>query len=257
MQIKERILKIAGPRLAQFGFVYRGKPDAGAWRFSRREGGAEQYVAFEKSLHKADALRVRVATSDDLVGVEVTQLSEELERKSWWTYHDSESLDGVLCELTELAVSLGIPWLANSGGPLLQPPEQLGRVLLVKPVERAKAFAESSGLNLDRKDSLSGLEQILLNRYVEVQSPDWDLLLNAGAFLGEFIRSWLGGEWGWDPRRQTAAIIGVGGNPLGMCAPLLEVAALWSKRDRVRGLAAGYRVLRNMLRTPGAGPIEH
>lgn len=83
------------------------------------------------------------------------------------------------------------------------------------------------------------------------------MLLDASAFVGEFYRQELGGEWGWDAQLKTPAIIGVGGDPAAKARPLSAIEGLWSKRDRVRSLLLGYVGLRNLLYPPSATGMRH
>lgn len=260
-QLKDRILRIAEPRLSQFAFAYEGKPGTLSWQFKRQMNGMDSLVTFEKSSTFVDSLRVRLSTSQDQMGLELAQVAETIKpsgRAGWWTYHDNESLDAVLTELVELTVQFGIPWLENSGGPLLWPPEKYSRSLLVDPQGRARGLATRLGLNVEDESSLVTIEGQLRKRYADVQgNPDWDLLLECAAFTGELIRKQFGGQWGWDANLKTAAILGIGGRPSLVAAPLTMVAIFWSKRDRVRSLLAGPEFLRTVLLPPEDKPVRH
>lgn len=259
--MKERISRIAGTRLAEFGFAYVGRPYPNTWRFSRRIGGVDQYVTFQKSNLEADSLRVNLSTSQDQMGVELASITESAKGPSWtgwWTYHDDESLDSVLIELADLTVRFGIPWLDNCGGPFIEAPEQWSKDLLVDPTGRARQFASRYSLSLADESCLDSVERMLLEQYKRRQGdPDWPLLLDASAFVGEFYRQELGGEWGWDSQMKTPAIIGVGGNPAAKARPLSAIEGLWSKRDRVRSLLLGYEGLRNLLYPPRTTGMRH
>lgn len=260
-QLKDRILRVAEPHLSQFGFAYEGKPDTLSWQFKRRMDRVDHFVTFEKSFTFEDSLRVRLSTSQDQMGLELAKVTEAIKptgKAGWWTYHDNQSLDAVLLELVKLTVKFGIPWLENSGGPLLWPPERYGQELLADPRGRAEGLAVRLGLSLEDEASLVTIEQQLLKRYAAVQgNPDWDLLLECAAFVGELIRRQFGGEWGWDANLKTSAILGIGGKPSLVAAPLTMVTAFWSKRDRVRSLLAGPEFLRTVLLPPGEMPVRH
>ncbi len=260
-QLKERILRLVEPSLGKFAFAYDGKPDTLSWQFKRRMDGVDHFVTFEKSFTADNSLRVTLSTSQDQMGLALDQVAEIIRPTGiagWWTYHDSASLDAVLIELVHLTVKFGIPWLENSGGPLLWPPERHGQELLVDPQGRAKGLAIRLGLSLEDEDSLAAIERQLLKRHAEVQgNPDWDLLLECAAFVGELIRRQFGGEWGWDANLKTGAILGIGGKPSLVAAPLRMVTAFWSKRDRLRRLSAGPPYLRTVLSPPGGISERH
>lgn len=259
--IRDKICRIAGPRLAEISFAYQGKPYPNTWQFTRRVGDVDQFITFQKSYLEPNSLRVNLSTSQDRMGVELRVILDGTEGSSWrgwWTYHDDESLDSTLCELAELTVRFGIPWLDHSGGPFLEAPEQFAKELLINPKERARQFADRYALGLADLSCLATVDRIVLRRYGEVDGRhDWDFLLGAGAFLGEFYRRELGGEWGWDPQMKTPAIIGVGGNPAARAHPFSAVIGLWSKRDRVRSLLLGFEGLRNLLSPPETGRLCH
>lgn len=260
-QLKDRIRKAVEPLLAQLGFTYGGKPEPRSWRFVRRSGSVDQFITFEKSYFEADSLRVNLKTSQDMAGVELRLIADGIPgpmKTGWWTYHDDESLDRVLIELAELIVKFGIPWLENNGGPLLWPSEKHSRDLLVNPQGRANGLATRLGLSIEDESSLVTIEEQLLKGYAEVQGqPDWDLMLDCAAFTGELIRRQFGGEWAWDAKLGTAVILGIGGRPSLVAAPLSMVAAFWSKRDRLRSLPGGPEFLRTVLLPPGVTPVRH
>lgn len=74
----------------------------------------------------------------------------------------------------------------------------------------AKAFAERFGLSLNDPNDLTRAEEILFN-WKKERGVDWELIIRAGAYVGEVTRHGLGGTWGWDDPTSSPGVFGVGG----------------------------------------------
>lgn len=243
MNVKKVLENIAAPKLAEFGFSPDKKFVANSWVFSRQSGNVKQFIVFLKSEFEHQAIRLELCTSlkivDVIYGHRLVKGEEE-----WGYYTDFDSLSKVIEELTEIAIEYGLTWLELKSIPDLVPSKNLGHLLFENPLERAKSFEQRFSLNTADAGTLKLVEDILLARKTEINTVDWELILDASAYVGEVVRINRGGRWGWNEDYDTPAILEIGALNQ-VFNPLNRVARFWGKPMMpTYGLVVGYESLR-------------
>lgn len=194
MSITKGIKTYVVPKFYSYGFSLE-KTGGSSWRFGRSQNGVDQFIEFEKSDWEKNALRVHFYTSSDLSG----KFDSHFQTENWrgWTYYtDSDSLRQVLEQFVEISVQYGMPWLeSNSIPPLILPKETLKK-LERDPEGIASSFEDRYLLQYSDQDAILKLEKLLISQKKLCVEPDWDLVIGAAAFYGEYIRRNIGGEWG-------------------------------------------------------------
>ncbi|MNB85168.1 hypothetical protein D3C81_210240 [compost metagenome] len=178
----------------------------GRWVYSRPSGEVTQYIVFFKSSHQQNALRVELSTS--LKRTDVKYLSHFTRgQEEWWYFTDESSLGLAICEMTRLLSQYGYRWLELKSTPDLLPDVELGSQLLRNPTERANHFENKYNLDKMRLTSFKVIEDILLeNKNTYSGLVDWELIMNASAFIGEVICQKYNCKWIWNEDYDTPAV---------------------------------------------------
>jgi hypothetical protein len=212
------------PRLEQLGFELR-IPRRGVWLLVRTiESRFEQFVTLYTDTHVPGSLRCEYGTTDvPHLGSAESLVKRKLPQG--WQYADEDSLKAVLAELLEITLAFGLPQIERNGGPLPRPTEEDARRLLDGPEAWATAFAERFGISMGKAEDLSRAEALVIEHKQQSVEPDWDLLLGAAAYLGELIRSAIGGTWVWEDYRMTPSL----SVRIGFVYPVIRVGEYWAK----------------------------
>ncbi len=88
-------------------------------------------------------------------------------------------------------------------------------------------FSKRYSLDFNNDNVISKLGKLLLDLKEQVGMVEWDIILEASAFLGEVVRTKYTSEWGLnkDAKTPMVAVINPGGMVLSN--PLTEVALFW------------------------------
>ncbi|MNC48820.1 hypothetical protein D3C75_979610 [compost metagenome] len=184
----------------------------------------KQWIRFAESNHR-DAVRVELSTSlkpaEVLYGNQLAGNGQQ-----WWQYSDPETLFEVLTKLVQLIIHQGgLEWLEINSTPDLVPSIAQSRFVLENAEELSRSFSEKYELSITSTDSINTVESLLLNQNAAL---DWELLMEASAFIGEVIISAKGGAWAWNEDYQTCAIRGAWRNQ-SMFNVLHRVCRFWGK----------------------------
>lgn len=243
MQMKKILEKFVALKLESLGFYPEKSMKLNSWVYSRKYKGVTQYITFFKSRVEHQAFRVELSTSlkktDIIYGHQFIKRAQD-----WWYYTDDESLQDALDELLSIVLKYGLQWLELKSTPDLEPNEDIGKQLVGDPEKRAGNFERRFGLDVSQVGTIKKIEEILLVRKKEIdEEVDWDLILDASAYLGELIRTNIGGSWGWNEDYSTPAILEIGPGKE-VFNVLKRVSRFWSKPTlQSYSLVAGYESL--------------
>ncbi|WP_340022546.1 hypothetical protein MHI24_26540 [Paenibacillus sp. FSL K6-1096] len=213
--------------LHQHGFSIEPKTDSVSWVYSKLfNDKVKQFVSFQKSNHMYQAFKVELYTSINIF--DKRQISSFTRRMDhWWYYSDEASLSGIFSEIEELLVIYGFSWLEIKSTPDLTPDISINKQLMIDPYHRMRAFEQEYGFKLEQMDDFKEIENFLIIKKKEKNdAPDWEMLLNASAFVGEWLCNKYQGEWVWNDDYDTPAIRTSRGK---MCNVLMRVTRYWSK----------------------------
>ena len=227
ISLKHALKKYIEIDLGRHGFSIDKKRDSSSWIYSRMfNGQVKQLISFQKSNHMDQAFKVELSTS--IKKFDTKQIVDFIgRREDWWIYTDELSLEASLSEIKEILSNYGYSWLDIKSVPDIKPDATLSKELITDPNGRMGEFREKYGFSIETLDSLSNIENFLLSKKLELEDcPDWDLLLNTSAFVGEWICYKYDGKWVWNEDYDTPAVRTSKGNFINV---LIHVANFWSK----------------------------
>ena len=226
VSLSEMVRTEFSPRLEQLGFELR-TPRRGVWMHVRTlKLGFEQIVTLYRDRHIPNSLHCDFGTTD----VQHLGSAESLVQRRLledWKYTDEGSLRLVLGELLHITIEHGLPTMERNGGPFPKTTEENAGRLLSGPENWAAAFAREYGLAVGEPEDLNRVEALVIEAKRQSVEPNWDLLLGAAAFLGELIRSAVGGKWIWEEYKKTPGL----SVRIGFVYPLIRLAEYWAKES--------------------------
>jgi hypothetical protein len=231
MTLKKTILKLATPRLNEHGFIFDSNyVMSGMWRFVREVNTKKQFIDFQKSNFDS-AIRIQFSTSLSTWYVTGNQFYDNMTSKHFWNYKDKDELNKVIIQLTDIALEYGIPYLDNMLIPNLQPCQELEKKLLINPELKASEFSQRYNLSFNNEMIINKIEEILINTksLCSDDQENWETMLLASAFYGEYIRTNFGGNWEYDEYSQGVKIAEINGKTIIREYPFRRVAAFWGK----------------------------
>lgn len=221
-KIKQILLNIAEPKLNQYNFYFdRDNSGSDVWEFVREAGEIKHYITFDKSNFTPNAIRVSLHTSTYFSGVQGYVLAGKGD--IWWQYKDKETLEHVINELVNLVIEKGLPWFDLVSRPFHCAPFQIKKRIIEENEKLAAEFSEKYGLFITQQDVLHELEKLVQEKDLYGVQLDWEFVLGASAFFGEFVRNKLGGEWMWEEEYDTPVIGNIGGREVVCTDPLSTV----------------------------------
>ncbi|MFM1652564.1 hypothetical protein ACI7RC_10755 [Brevibacillus sp. B_LB10_24] len=246
IKIRDTIIE-ALAKLNSYGFTLNKQQSSSKiWIFSRTRGEIIEYVTFDLSNHFPNSIRASINTSKQLKAVYVSEMIKEKGETGWWTFSDSDSLRLIVNELLEAIIQYGIPWFDRVAKPIPQIPEGFSKDLFLNREELADKFKERYNIILTDDTALWKIEEIMEGLYRDnpTKIVDWDLVLEASAFYGEFIRVTLGASWKWHEEVGIAAIVNIAGIENSVVSPIISLIRLWW--NPFEKLTSRYRVLKEL-----------
>lgn len=236
MNIKRALLKVAANRLEEHGFSYSGKPDSLLWVFTKTVDQVEQYITIHKSRFSN---KISLSFSTTLKPFNYIYWNKLVEGKEsnvniWCLYEDDQSLLQLIEEFVDIAIMYGLIELNILSIPDLKPSSELQLELLKSPQKRAQRFSERYSLDFGDEDIISKLEKLLLEIKEQVGMVEWDIILDASAFLGEFVRTKYSSEWGLNKAAKTPMVAVITPGGMVLSNPLTEVALFWGNPRNTR-----------------------
>ncbi|OPX43985.1 hypothetical protein CLHUN_20100 [Ruminiclostridium hungatei] len=208
MTVSDIIKKIAGQELKKYDFKFDCKQGAVRWVFSRNKFGIMQYITFQKS-NLMDALRVEFTTSINSMPVLGSHLINSIDY--WLSYNDEISLEKVINDLVSIIISEGILCLDAMSTPDIEPSIEMAEELIINTHKKAEDFAARYILGyVNIYDSLKKVEIILQNTKDKTLDENFEILVGAAAYVGEFIIMLHGGSWEWDTDFNTCYLKNIG-----------------------------------------------
>lgn len=246
MSIKSVMNEIITPNLKHLGFNESDKGLSDVWIFERDKGEVKQYIQIKKSSNRQKSITIQYYTSVNRAPINGGSLIGK--DSYWWSYSDKESLKNIMIEFLQITLEKGLSYLDDMSTPLLEIKEGLYDQLSTGDIERkAKEFALTYGLELKNKDSLISLEKIIVDKKEITNEVDWQFIVSASAFLGEFIRNTIGGEWERDNDTDSYKISGI--KDIHDLDPLSNVVYFWSKPSvNIYSLIGRYEKVERIVR---------
>jgi hypothetical protein len=230
ISIKPSLDKVATPRLSVFGFSYIGKRGHLEWNYCKEVGEINQIITFQQSNLSPFNIRINFNTSiNSTLGVSGDSFVQN--KAGWWIFTDQISLEKMINELVDIAINYGFKWLETMSIPDILPSEYIMDQFREEPGLRAKKFAEKYKISIHDVSSVKDVEQILLEAKNNSDNVDWDLILQASAYMGELVRYTLGGTWGWNHLTSTFSVNEVGGKKNVSFNSLKSVSKFWGKPE--------------------------
>ncbi|ARU60495.1 hypothetical protein CBW65_04960 [Tumebacillus avium] len=238
--LKKMLLMATAPITEQGFSLDPKRSGANMWTYSKQMGNLTQYIVFDKSGHRHQAVRVFLETSRDPVGIYGATLSGR--EDIWWYYTDEENLKEVLAEMVQLIVDKGLSWFEISAKGVPKPTDEIARSVLDNLTERVKRFEYDHQLDHTNPDTVAALEKVIRSKEDESLEVDWDFLCDAAAYFGELLRCKFGGSWGSDEDYGWVIQLMNGTKKI---RPLNQVAMYWN--NPYRGLQGTFHLLCNTL----------
>lgn len=211
IQIKAAIKKIVSPILEPHGFQLHPSSSS-SYMFFRMIGSIKQTIEFEKGTIPPKTIRLFLHTSVDIPGMTGAGLKKDA-KYMYWAYQDQQTLEEALQEMVQIVVERGLAWLEVASVRIPKVPIEVERALLDNPVARAQNFARQHDLSLSDPEALHQVDEWIIQQIQKFPEGNWDLLLDIGAFFGEYTIHQLEGHWEWDDLNHAARIRGMGGKP--------------------------------------------
>jgi len=210
MKLGSVIVSVAEPLLKNYGFVYTGKQDHLSWTFTKKTITNEQIIVFDKSSLDS-SLRVILETTQFFYNrpVYIHHLipNSLIPPRGFWKYHDEISLKAVVQHLSELAINYGIECLNGMSIPLVNPDDTIYEQQKEMDHNHAGSkFAQEYNLDMSDEFSIIQLEELIKEKKATNSMFDWNFILNAASFFGEFIINKKGGKWSWDEANKKMII---------------------------------------------------
>lgn len=232
MTLAKTVDSVAGSPLIALGFRrFKRKTPAEICSYARTVGDFDQWVSFERNAWEKKAIRFVLGTTPerDFGQIEARHLipaNIEADHDSW-LFETDESLRSIVQLLVDIVVSHGISWLDRAITNQPAPPIERVSEMFRQPSVYSEQLSLRFGLNLDDPECLTELERRILRASPISDTPDWDLLIQASAYYGEFVRSRLGGQWCWNSNRSSIFIRGVGNKESLFAVPLRIIVFGW------------------------------
>jgi hypothetical protein len=233
LSLKSIITRTLAPQLNEYGFTYAdGQQTPNLWTFIRTKNGRQQFIAIQKSNHVLNALRIQFSTEKANTMVYGNHLVKSDEKENHWdTYTTDNDIVSVLQKFLDIALSHGISYLDQAIMPDLYATVDMERELLTTYPSEALEFTRIYNINVQHENAIKEMENILIRDKQELKNENWKLMLMASAFLGEYVRFRLGGEWAFDERLKASAITNIHGKTMLRIHPLRWVSNFWAKPE--------------------------
>lgn len=244
VNVKQTIMITVLSATEKYGFTFdKQQSKSYVWTFSRKRSGIVDYITFDQSNHFPNSIRASIHTSKQHRAVYTSEMIEEIGEAGWWTFSDSETLKIVVNELLEAIIKYGIPWFDRISKPVPQIPEGVSEDLFESREILADKFIEKHHASFSTVNALEQIEERIEEMYREnsTEVTDWELVLQASALYGEFIRKTLGATWKWVDEVGMPVLVNIAGNENSVVNPLISITKLWwNPYDK---LTNRYRVL--------------
>jgi hypothetical protein len=229
MSIKTVIKRQAVPLLSNLGFIFDDSNSPNIWKFIREEQNQKRIIAIQKSNHVPNTLRIQFSTSLPNTMVYGSQLLEGRSEEHWNIYEDNDGLSNVVRRLLEIAITYGIPYLDQAIIPDLLAPVEFERLLLCNYEYESLKFSKYNYVTFQDSDVIEKLDYIALQRKHETNKIDWEFMIGASAFFGEYIRYNCEGNWVFDELLKAAALTRIYGKPMLKIHPFRWISGFWGK----------------------------
>lgn len=249
IKIKETVVNTSLSLLETYGFTFdKQQSKSKIWTFSRSTDGITDYITFEQSNHFPNSIRASINTSRQYKAVYTSEMIEENGEAGWWTFSDSETLKMVIDELLDAIIKYGIPWFDRVSKPIPQIPESVSKDLYESRETLKDKFIKKHITHLSDVNEMEQIEERIEEMYRNntTEVADWELVLQASAFYGEFIRETLGASWKWADEAKMPVLVNIAGNENSVVNPLVSIIRLWW--NPFEKLTNRYRVLQELGR---------
>lgn len=249
IKIKETVVNTTLSALEKYGFTFdKQQSKSKIWTFSRSRDGIIDYITFDQSNHFPDSIRASIHTSKHYKAVYASEMIEENGEAGWWTFSDGETIQMVVHELLEAVIKFGIPWFERVSKSVPQIPKGIPKDLYENKEKLVEIFIEKNKYPISYVNALERIEDMIEEMYQNNTNEitDWELVLQAGAFYGEFIRKTLGASWKWIDEVEMPILDNVAGNENSIVNPLISIIRLWW--NPFEKLTNRYKVLQELGR---------
>lgn len=196
MRTASVIRRVAVPPLGEVGFRPVDKAHRLVFEFHRTIGDVTETIAFEHDPFAKNHLRCILSTTAMRRQIDLYLLAgRDPATEAWWTYQDEESLTEAVLELVTLALGPGLRWLERSRIPMPVPPREEVEAMLKDPRKSAAELGDRFGFDPGDSIGLKKCEEYLISPEYEHTLPEWRAILGITAYLGELIRTRVGGTW--------------------------------------------------------------
>lgn len=239
---KAIILHYSEKELKEIGFRYQGKHGKYGWRFGRSHGDVEQYITFTTNPIDENKIRVEFSTSRFRFGPMGHHFVTDrtvFGNSGYWAWGEERSLEEVFISLFDVIKEFGLEWFEMNLTPDIEPSPQKDRELLDNRIVLADSFMKKYDLTSYMPEHIEKIEQVL--RESKTEATDWQIIMEASAFIGEIVRHNLGGNWEWDIGNETTCMKGIGGKENLAFLCFVEVTTYWDKPQfKINSLVSKY-----------------
>ena len=199
--MREKIKKIIGKFLEEYGYKYIKEDDPVKCTFAKEENGIIKSISIIRSIH-GKQLSLYFGNSNYYKKGKLNQqfnvgvVDPKLRKNVVFDYEKKDELVRVLYEINEIIKEYGFSFLDYLSKERINISlEEVNKSLSEDPKKRAKNFTDKYNLKYEENQLIKVME-IIDNEIKNNENYDKELLVDMSAYLGEMIIKYIGGKWG-------------------------------------------------------------